>query len=434
MSELAIRGGPPAVSARHDRRWPEILDADREAVMRALNSGRLSGCNAPEVAGLEDDYADYLGVSHALALNSGTAALHCCAAAVGLEAGDEVLVPAFTFMASAMAVCHQGAVPVFCDVEPERFNLDPARVEERITPRTRAIMVVHLHGMPADMDEIVGIAAKHGLEVIEDTAQAHGAIYRGRTVGTIGKCAGTSLQETKNLSGGDGGLFVTDDDLCYAVASRLRIFGEDIFEPAYGRYYWSHGIGWNYRNHELSAALARSQLRRLDDYNSTASGNAERLTARIRGVRGLRAPLEPEDRRSIWYAYRVTLDPDDLGYDGEAIELRDRVMRALDAEGVPVMIWQDFALPAHPVFRRAIRTWHPTHDSEPLREWDPHEYPVSQRIADLSFVIGSPSSPMAVLSTEIVEQYADALEKVISGLESLLEMPYDPIPRAPSTP
>src|SRR5581483_11509939 len=225
---LAVAGGAPVISEHEHRRWPEILPEDREAVLRVLDRGILCGANSPEIVGLEDDWSRYLGVDYCIALNSGTAALHCACAAVGLLPGDEVIVPAFTFVATAMAVAHQGATPVFCDVDLGSYNIDPAKLEERITERTRAIMPVHLHGLPADMDEIAAIADRHGLAVIEDAAQAHGAVYRGRKVGTLGDCAGFSLNATKNLSGGEGGLFVTQDAAAFEAARRLSVFGEDV--------------------------------------------------------------------------------------------------------------------------------------------------------------------------------------------------------------
>jgi perosamine synthetase len=431
---LAIRGGASAVDVAEERLWPDVRDEDKAAVMAVLERGVMSGATAPENAALEREYAEYLGVRHCLSLNSGTAALHCCAAAVGLEPGDEVIVPAFTFMATAMAMLNHGAAPVFCDVEPRCFNLDPARIEDRITGRTRAIVPVHLHGMPADMEEIEAVARRHGLAVIEDTAQAHGAVYRGRKVGTIGDCAGASLQETKNLSGGEGGLFVTDDADGYLAASRLRIFGEDVFEPEFGRYYWSHGVGWNYRNHELSAAFARSQLRRLDGYIATARENAAFLTERLAGIAGIVPPHQPGDRASVWYAYRVTLDPAAVGFDGPAIELRDRVLRALAAERVPVMIWQDLPLSAHPVHRRTPPTaWHAGRRYE-LEPWDPAEFPVAMGIAESSFLLGTHAAPLAVQRQDVLSAYAAAVRKVMGQIEAVLELPYVPIERRPLHP
>jgi dTDP-4-amino-4,6-dideoxygalactose transaminase len=432
---LAVAGGPPAVHTYPKRRWPEILPEDREAVLAVLDRGRLSGAKAPENAALEREYAAYLGAEYCLSLNSGTAALHCCAAGAGLAPGDEVIVPAFTFIATAMAIANHGAVPIFCDLEPDCFNLDPVRIAERITGRTRAVLPVHLHGMPADMDGIRAVADQHGLRVIEDSAQAHGATYKGEMVGTLGMCAGTSLQETKNLPGGDGGLFITNDEMAYLAASRLRIFGEDIYEPSFGRYYWSHGVGWNYRNHELSAAFARSQLRRLPDYLATARQNARWLTDQLASIPGVRPPHQPADRESAWYSYRVWLDPDAIGYSGPRRELRDRVLRALVAEGVPAFIWQDFPLPAHPVFRRdALVPWTTGLDGAPLHDWDRDEYPVSVEVAEGSFLLCSHEMPLAVLDEGTLAQYVAAVTKVMDDIETVLELPLQPIERRPPLP
>ena len=260
--------GRPPSTPPSTRTWPDITDADRAEVMAVLDRGTLCGADAPAIAGLERDWAEYLGVAHCIATNSGTAALHTAIASLGIVPGDEVIVPAYTYIATAAAVAHQGAIPVFCDIDERTFNIDPARIEERVTPRTRAIMPVHLHGLPADMDEIQAIADRHGLAVIEDAAQAHGATYQGRKAGALATCAGFSLNQTKNLAAGEGGLFVTDDPELFAIARRVSNRGEDVPHLGPGEFrvrsYVSHGLGWNYRCQELPAAMARSQLRRLD--------------------------------------------------------------------------------------------------------------------------------------------------------------------------
>src|SRR5213080_350074 len=166
-------------------RWPAITDGDRAAVARVLDRGVLSGAGAPEMRGLEVEFAATVGARFCLATNSGTAALHIALAAAGIGAGDEVIVPALSFIATAQAVLHQGATPVFADIDPVTYNLDPADAPRRVTSRTRAIVPVHLHGLPADMDAIDTIAQGAGLTVIEDAAQAHGALYKGRAVGTL---------------------------------------------------------------------------------------------------------------------------------------------------------------------------------------------------------------------------------------------------------
>ncbi|GAF92201.1 unnamed protein product, partial [marine sediment metagenome] len=190
-SKLALNGGEPAVSKdllAHDwERFRKGTPEEIEAVTQVLKSGHLSIAGAlgmPQADALEKEFCEWTGAKHCLAVNSGTAALHCAVAGLGIGAGDEVLVPAYTFVATAMAVFHQNAVPVFVDVDPDTYLMDPNRIEECITERTKAIMVVHIHGLPGDMNEIKQIAKKHNLKVIEDAAQAYGACYDGQMAGT----------------------------------------------------------------------------------------------------------------------------------------------------------------------------------------------------------------------------------------------------------
>jgi dTDP-4-amino-4,6-dideoxygalactose transaminase len=270
---------------------------ERRAVLGVLDRGVLSGQLAPEVRGLEREFAAFIGSRYCLATNSGTSALHLALIGAGVQAGDEVLVPAFTFVATAMAVLHQGAVPVFVDVEPHTFGLDPAGVEAALTPRTRAIVPVHLHGVPCELQPIADLAARRGLLLVEDSAQAIGARYRGRMAGTLGLAGSYSLQSSKSMASGEGGLLVTDDEPVYRRAYAARMFGEDSRpedEASYdlahaldgNRAYDSAAVGWNYRTSELSAAVARAQLRRLEHWNANALANAELLTRRLRELPG----------------------------------------------------------------------------------------------------------------------------------------------------
>ena len=310
--KLAVDGGPPLVNVEDHAPWPDITDEDRAEVLAVLDRGVLCGANAPAVAGLESEWAEYLGVDYCIATNSGTAALHTGLASLGISAGDEVIVPAYTYISTAAAVAHQGAVPVFCDIDERTFNIDPARVQERLTERTAAIMPVHLHGLPADMDAIQAIAERHGLAVIEDAAQAHGATYKGTKAGALANCAGFSLNQTKNLAAGEGGLFVTDDPEVHAVARRFSNRGEDVPNLGAGEFrvnsYVSHGLGWNYRCQELPAAVARSQLRRLDEYTQNAQRNAAILNDGLSALSGMVPPYVPADRTSVYYKYRVRID------------------------------------------------------------------------------------------------------------------------------
>jgi perosamine synthetase len=430
---LAVAGGTPVISEDAHRRWPDITGADRRAVDRVLERGVTAGPNAPEIRALEEEYADYVGVRHCVAANAGTASLHAALAAVGVRPGGEVIVPAYTFVASAFAVIHQGAEVVFCDVEPWSFNLDPARLETLITDRTQAIMAVHIHGRPADLGAIVPIAARRGIPVVEDNSQAHGIRYQGKVTGSFGAASGASINQSKNLSGGEGGLFTTDDEDHAVVARRMVLYGEDV-EPNVARAYWSHGVGWNYRSQEMVCSLARSQLRRLDGYNTRAQENAARLTAGLTQLKGVEPPRPGPDGGCSYWKYAVQLHAEDLGFDGDPRDLRDRIMRALQAEGVEVGVWQPHPVPAQPWFRRRTQVWHPRTEAEPLRRWDPAAFPVASALCDRTFSLGTVPRPLYVQDPALMDRYVDAVAKVMDGLETVLALPFEPYPRPTDPP
>ena len=380
---------------------------------------------------------EYVGTRHCLLTNSGTAALHCAVVAAGIRPGDEVIVPAFSFVASPMAVLQAGAVPFFCDIDPSTFTIDPHLIEEHITERTRGVMPVHAHGLPADMAEIGAVAARHGLAVIEDAAQAHGATYRGERVGSLGDVAAFSLNGSKHLPAGEGGLFVSDDDEAAVGARRLAMFGEDTppLGPDQTRSYWSHGLAWNYRSHELSAALARSQLRRLDGHVANAQRNAEILSAGLATLPGLGPPQVPGDRTCVFYRYRLVIDPDELGFAGPPEELRDRLLHVLRAEGVAASVWQLLPLPAQPVFRRRFAPWQPDADAESLAPWDRSEHPETARLLESSIVLGTAEKPLFNQPSELMERYLEGFEKVLGNLDTVLTADHRPLepwpPRRP---
>jgi dTDP-4-amino-4,6-dideoxygalactose transaminase len=330
-----------------------------------------------------------------------------------------------------MAVIHAGAVPVFCDIDPQLHTIDHRLIEERITDRTRAVMPVHVHGLPADMDEIRTVAGRHRLAVVEDAAQAHGALYRGVRVGALGDAAGFSLNGSKHLPAGEGGLLVTNNHDASIAARRLAIFGEDtppLPSAAHTRAYWAHGLGWNYRSHELTAAVARSQLRRLDDHIATAQRNAAILTEGIDGLPGFVPPWVPEDRSCVYYRYRIRLAAEQIGFDGPPLELRDRILCALRAEGVAADLWQLLPLPAQPALRRArYLPWQPARAAEPLVPWDPQEHPESMRLLESSIVIGTAEHPIFAQPLSIAERYVEAFEKVVEQIDFVLTADYTPI-------
>lgn len=433
--KLAIAGGEPTLSTEEAVRWPVITEEDRRAVLQVLDRGILNGPYAPAVKGLEADFARYTGARHCLATNSGTSALHIAVAAAGIGPGDEVITTAFSFLASALCVLQQNAVPVFCDIDPDTFNLDWRKLPSLLTPRTRAIIPVHIHGLPADMDEILDFARSHDLTVIEDAAQAHGATYKGRPVGTLGDMGCFSLQGSKNLPAGEGGLFVTNDDTLRHEANMVRMFGENIHDDTDvqldlthpledPREYNAYKVGWMYRTTEMTAALAQSQLRRLEANNDRAQRNGRYLTRHLAEIPGITPQHVPEDRTSVYHKYRIRLDPEEWDLDVPRQTFRDRVLAALAAEGVEVALWQTVPLPAQDLFRTVAGygkgcPW--TCHSEAPRTYDPGDYPQTARLLEDSILIGSESYPLFPQPLSLMEQYVAAIRKVFDSRESLLQ-------------
>ncbi len=349
--QLAIQGGPRAVPEGSVKTWPPLTQQDRDAVMEVFDSNVLHGTNAPQCTKLQEEWSEYCGVKYCIATNSGTSALHACVAGVGVEAGDEVIVPAFTFWSSAAAVLHHNAIPVFVDIDPQTYCIDPAKIEEKISDHTKAIMPVHIHGMPCDMDPINEIAKKHGLKVIEDACQAHGAEYKGKRTGGLGDAAGFSLNRSKNLSGGEGGLVTTNDEGVWTMVRLLREFGENVISYE-DREYNAQGLGWMYRPHEFISAFVRSQLTRLEEHNRIRREFADYLTEQLAQIPGVEGPYTPDYAKPCYFSYVVTFRPDQLGLDMPVKEFKAKAQKALAAEGVGLGNWQNMPVPAQVVFQK----------------------------------------------------------------------------------
>lgn len=271
---------------------PLIGDEEKQAVLEVLDSGILS--QGPRVQAFEEAFAEMCGVRYAIATSSGTTALHIALLAHGIGPGDEVITSPFTFIASANCALYVGARPVFVDIDPRTFNLDPAQIEAAITPRTKAIIPVHLYGLPCDMDPIMEIAQKYGLAVIEDACQAHGAEYRGKKVGSFG--TGTfSLYPTKNITSGEGGMITTNDP---EIAEKCRIIRQ---HGARQRYYHDE-LGFNFRMTDIHAAIGLAQLLKLEQFNQIRQAHARYLTEHLRGVV---TPYVPPDRTHVFHQYTV---------------------------------------------------------------------------------------------------------------------------------
>ncbi|MEM3730262.1 MAG: DegT/DnrJ/EryC1/StrS family aminotransferase [Candidatus Bathyarchaeia archaeon] len=281
---------------------PQIGKEEIDAVVKVLESGTLThGLGAgPMVRKFEDEFAKFAEAKHAIAVNSGTAALHLAVLAVGIKSGDEVILPSFTFTATAEAVAFVGAKPVFVDIDPETYNVSPEQIEKAITKKTKAIIAVDLYGLSSDMQQIRKIAEKHGLKVIEDAAQAHGATYRGKPPGAFADAACWSFYASKNMTTGEGGMVTTNDDEIAEKIRCMRSHGEK-------EKYASIMLGYNYRMPEMEAAIGSEQLKKLPGFVAKRRENAERLTKILESAERLKLPREPKGYRHSWYLYTVRL-------------------------------------------------------------------------------------------------------------------------------
>ena len=433
MRSLALFGGAPAVPPELGHvDWPIITDEDRKAVLATIESGKLVSNAKGEAAvrTLEEQWADHVGVGHCVGLANGTAALALALFGLGVGPGDEVLVPALSFIATGLAPLHQLAVPVFVDVDPVTFNLDPGELEARITPRTAAILAVHLHGLPADMAAVGAVAARHHLAVVEDAAQAHGATWRGRQVGSLAHAGAFSLQVTKNLpTCGEGGLLTTDRDDVAAKVRMARQFGEVIEPDARERAYISRMLGWNHKLNPVQAAFAGTQLARFDDYEARRQVNVKRLLTRLSALPGIRVPTATADATHAWHILRFRFDPEAAGADGAGrAGFRRALRRVLRAEGVPMSQYQLMPLPEQMVFRDRTGfgkgyPWAiaggPTGGRAADRPWPNASAVIEDSLTLQKRHLNPDAGPL-------LERYADAFEKVWNHIDVVARIARSP--------
>lgn len=301
---------------------PIIGEEEKQAVLEVLESGMLA--QGPRVQAFEEAFAQYCGVKYAVATSSGTTALHIALLAHGIGPGDEVITTPFTFIASANSILYVGARPVFVDIDPATFNICPDLLEAAITPRTKAIMPVHLFGLPADMDPILELAERYGLVVIEDACQAHGAEYRGKRVGSFGTGC-FSFYPTKNITTAEGGIITTNDE---KIAEKCRA----IRQHGMRRRYYHDELGFNFRMSDVHAAIGLAQLRKLEQFNETRIANARYLSEHLRGVI---VPVVPEGRRHVFHQYTIRVP------DGR----RDAVLEGLKERGIGTAVY--YPVPVH---------------------------------------------------------------------------------------
>ena len=335
---------------------PVIGEDEIEAAIRVLRSGMV--VQGPEVAAFESEFSRLVAGHHCVAVNSGTSALHLALLAAGIKAGDEVIVPSFSFAATANAVRLANAEPVFVDIEPDHFSVDPRAVGAAITPRTAAIMPVHLYGHPADMTAIMDIANQHGLTVVEDAAQAHAANWQGTPVGAFGQTGCFSFYPTKNMHSLEGGMISTGDA---DTARHLRLLRNQGMEQRYA----NEVVGANMRLTDVAAAIGRVQLGRLEEWTEKRRENASYLSANLTGVD---VPAEAPGARHVYHQYTVRV-PADVGRDRVQQELKDRGIGSAVYYPTPIHL----LAPYRPGFAdRAGQT-------PPNRDWD---LPETMRAAD----------------------------------------------------
>ncbi len=296
---------------------PDITEADIEAVVSVLRTPRLS--IGPKMEEFERSIADFAGVPYGIAVSSGTAGLHLCLRALGVGEGDEVIVPSFTFISVGNAVLYERARPVFVDIDPVTFNLDPGKLERSITPKTRAIIAVHTFGHPVDLDPIMEIARKYGLPVIEDACEALGARYRGRAAGGIGDFGVFGFYPNKPITTGEGGMVVTRDS---QLADTIRALRNQGRMPSDG--WLDHRLlGYNYRLSELNCALGLEQMKRIDDILDRREALAIQYSKELQGIREVKMPpLKVKDGRVCWFVYVIR------------VENRDAILEQLTAQGI----------------------------------------------------------------------------------------------------
>lgn len=355
---------------------PVIGQDEISAVTAVLESGMLAA--GERVAEFERKFADYCGTAHAVAVNNGTAALHAALLAAGIGPNDEVIVPSFSFFATASAVSMCGARPVFADVNEKTFTIDPVQVEERITSKTRAVIGVHLYGQPFAVPAIQALCEKHNLKLIEDAAQAHGAVCDGTKVGNFGSMACFSFYATKNITTGEGGMVTTNDKEC---AERLRL----IISHGQVEKYLHTRLGYNYRMTDMAAALGIVQLKKLDKFNMRRRRNAQYYNEHL-AVKGLIPPVTTLGMQHVWHQYVVRLTEEfPMG--------RDAFVRYLAAKGIGSAVHYPLPIHRQPLY---------------LKESGPDPCPVSTRLA--SSVLSLPVHPS--LDTRELSYICDIINRV----------------------
>jgi dTDP-4-amino-4,6-dideoxygalactose transaminase len=421
MAALAIHGGPRAVQSdpRDLFAWPIITEEDEQAALAVLRAGAMSGIEVTQA--FEEEFAAWHGVRYALAHNTGTAALHAAMFACDVGQGDEILCPSLTYWASAMPALSLGATVRFVEVDPRTLTIDPSDIERRITARTRAIVVVHYCGHPCDLDPILEIAGRRGVRVIEDVSHAHGGLYKGRLLGTLGHVGAFSCMSGKALAIGEGGMLITNDHRAYQRAVAFGHYERHAAALVDSDLRSLAGIplgGHKYRMHQISSAVGRVQLRHYSARMAEIQRAMNHFWDLLEGVPGLRPHRPPTGSGSTmggWYSPHGLYRPEELG--GLPVS---RFCQAVRAEGASCSPGANFPLHLHPVLNEADVYGHgrPTriaNSTEDLRQ-PPGSLPVTESLPDLIYSIPW----FKRWRPRIIEEHARAFRKVAEHAEELL--------------
>jgi perosamine synthetase len=407
----AILGGDRAITLDQEDalRWPIITTEDEQAVLEVLRSGNLS---LNQVVGeLEEAYKTLTGRKFALTHNNGTSAILAGLHAIGIQTLDEVIVPSATWWSSVMPILHCGGVPVFAELEPDCLGLDPKDVERKITDKTKAIVVVHLFGMPSKMDELVGVAKKHNLKILEDASHAHGATYKGKPIGSFGDVSIFSMQGNKLCPSGEGGILLCDDQEMLEAATRLGHYERLLNLESDNKYFAATGFGFKFRMAPMAAALAHSQLAKLKERNDVRNANCQHLSKKLEAL-GFDTFLPTHDVNRVYFEFLVRYNEDKTG-----LPIND-LAKALQAEGALVSAPRYPLLHQQPVFTHNV--WSkiarlPATKENPIHIYDPADLP-NTTLGNGS-LLKLPSFPSA--DEALLEQYAFAFEKVLTHAHDL---------------
>lgn len=411
MEKLAILGGPTRVTLPLPHfRWPEIIEHDMKAVHDYLKDGKINKYGYPEIVGeFETRFKEYHGARFALALNSGTSCLHAAYYALGIKPGDEVIVPDFTFPATATPLFPLGAIPVLCDCLKDTVNIDPADIERKITSKTKAIAITHLWGHPCDMDEIMAISRKSNLPVLEDCSHAHGAKYKGKLVGTFGEVSCFSCDNQKMMASGEAGIMITNSQEVFEKSMIFSDFGGrvklQIKSSKFARFNET-GLGLKYRIHPLAAALANEKLKRLDAINRDRVETLNYFSKRLEETKSITPPVtKGYVLRGGFYGYKPLYDSKKMG----SLDIK-LFIKILQKEGVDVR--QNVTPPLHrtELFSDSKNYGISTNtDSSVKRKYKPQDFPNSEWFFNNHLSFPTFSKPS---DRYIIDQYIEAIHKV----------------------